>query len=1150
MGRRGFRPVSYDWTERSSSRRRGLATLVAVALTCALSPVVAAGAEAPAEAKPRAGTPHSLSESEAVRKARLTGRSVEVTEQRSASQRLLANPDGSMTLEDYVLPQWVERSGDWVPIDTTLARTSGGTLEPKASSVDLAFSGGGDTALVTIAKGGTRLALHWPWKLPAPVVDGDTATYAGAIPGLDGVDLRVRAGSQGFSEQVVVKSREAAADPRLAQVRFATSVQGGALRADGEGDIDLADAAGTSVFHAPAPMMWDSSTGAVASAAARPATTAGTAGEEPAAGAHQAPMNVALSGGDLVVTPDKAMLTAADTQFPVVLDPDWTTSKLGDKGTAWLDVSSSGLHSYNAGEWSEAKVGHYEGWPGSPSSDTYRAFFKYNVSKALHKKIISAEFHAFLDRSFTCTKSAVQLWQSKSFSSSTRWSTKPSLVGGDALDSSTTSGGEPGCDAHDVKLDATKAVTGSTSTVYLALKGGSETSHSYKYFSNVHLTVNFDTYPTVSGLGLSNPKAGCGSSSAPVVVGNSTPSLVATVVDPDPENPHAVFEVWSGTSGGSNVASKTTAGAKSGSQHSMALPAAALADGQTFRWRVTPVDTAYSGTPSGWCYYRVDRTAPESAPTVTTSDLKDSDSGDVNDAIGRSASFTFAPNAATGVTRYQYAWDDDAAAGASGAPSVAAGADGTATVTLTVPYTQDITFRLYVFSYDQANNRSVSPGVFEFTLASADGPIGHWSLDETTGAEFADSAGGHTATLDGGTPGAPGRVGSAATFNGTSEYAETSGPVIHPEHSFTVSAWVKMTHTGAFATAVSQNGPVNSAFYLQYSQADDRWAMSACGVRALSARPPILDTWTHLAGVYDDATRQITLYENGVAQSTTTCAGTWQPGNDGPLAIGRAQFNRVDTDFFPGSIDDVRVYDRVVYGTEPDAIDGSTGGIADLANRPQVQEAYWTGDLGSGTAVADSSGKGRDATLSSATAWTPDGQIDGALELNDATKDHAQTAGPVIRTDGSFTVTAWVRLDKLPSVTATALAQDGTHRSAFYLGYRMFGGSGYWSFTLPAADDDTAGWVHAHSVSPVALDGEWHHLAGVYDAAAQKIRLYVDGDLQAETAFTTPWNAGGPFQLGAARYRSAAADPWPGGIDDVQVFTGVLTADEISEMGS
>ncbi|WP_433191104.1 LamG domain-containing protein [Actinoallomurus sp. CA-150999] len=562
-------------------------------------------------------------------------------------------------------------------------------------------------------------------------------------------------------------------------------------------------------------------------------------------------------------------------------------------------------------------------------------------------------------------------------------------------------------------------------------------------------------------------------------------------------------------------------------------------------------DAAATTRPSG-----VRMSAPESAPSVT-SNLKDVDSGASNDAIGRTATFTFAPNGATGVTRYQYAWGDETAAGAAGAPSVAADTDGTAKVTLTVPFTQDFIYRLYVFSYDQANNQSVNPGIFEFRLASPAGPVSHWKLDESRGTDLVDSAGHNTATLFGGTPGVPGRVDQALDLNGNGDHAAAASPAVHTDKSFTVSVWARLGDATHYSTAVSQAGSKFSGFQIYYSPSYKTWvfgrhstdADGAVEVPVVADAPARLNRWTHLAGVYDAPSRQLSFYVDGAPQSgRASVTSPWDA--TGPLQIGRALEKSAFRNPFHGDLDDVRIYDRVVFGTEPDGIGGSTGGIADLANRPVVREGYWPADGGSGTTVTDSSGRAHDATLNAADAWTADGKAGGALDLNDAKKEHAVTTGPVLRTDSGFTVAAWVRLTKAPSGNATALAQNGSRRSAFRLGYRVVDGTGYWSFGISAADTDGATSTDTYSVNPAMVDGQWHHLAGVYDPAAKKVRLYVDGDRVAQTFIAAPWNAGGRFDIGAAKANGAATDFWPGGIDDVQAFTGVLTNDEINAMGT
>ena len=46
-----------------------------------------------------------------------------------------ADPDGSMTLETYVLPKWVKRSSGWVPVDPSLVKGSDGAVVPAWATV-------------------------------------------------------------------------------------------------------------------------------------------------------------------------------------------------------------------------------------------------------------------------------------------------------------------------------------------------------------------------------------------------------------------------------------------------------------------------------------------------------------------------------------------------------------------------------------------------------------------------------------------------------------------------------------------------------------------------------------------------------------------------------------------------------------------------------------------------------------------------------------------------------------------------------------------------------------------------------------------------------------------------------------------------------
>lgn len=204
-------------------------------------------------------------------------------------------------------------------------------------------------------------------------------------------------------------------------------------------------------------------------------------------------------------------------------------------------------------------------------------------------------------------------------------------------------------------------------------------------------------------------------------------------------------------------------------------------------------------------------------------------------------------------------------------------------------------------------------------------PVGVWSLDEGAGTVAHDSAGGHDAAVSGGPSWVPGVSGTALQLDGAGgQSAQTSGPVLDTTGNFTVGAWVRLDRTGGWATAVSQDGPVSSGFYLQYSAADNRLAFSTGEGRALSDQPPVTGRWYHLVGVHDADAGTYTLYVDGAAQSTV-----WhQPAGDaapGPLAIGRAFSGGRAADFWPGALDQVQTWNRALSAADVAALDAATG---------------------------------------------------------------------------------------------------------------------------------------------------------------------------------------------------------------------------------
>ncbi|GAA3891977.1 hypothetical protein GCM10022243_66140 [Saccharothrix violaceirubra] len=159
------------------------------------------------------------------------------------------------------------------------------------------------------------------------------------------------------------------------------------------------------------------------------------------------------------------------------------------------------------------------------------------------------------------------------------------------------------------------------------------------------------------------------------------------------------------------------------------------------------------------------------------------------------------------------------------------------------------------------------------------------------------------------------------------------------------------------------------------------------------------------------------------------------------------------------------------------------------------------------------------------------------------------TAGPVVATNQSFSVAAWVKLgaNADPNGWYNALSQDGNRNSAFVLQYS--GSTKGWVFDTPNADADGSGEAWVTSNQP-AEKNVWTRLIGVYDAASGEIKLYVNGVYQGSAKRNTPWNAGGSLVVGRGKQTGASTGAFAGAVDDVVVYDRVLVAEDISELSN
>lgn len=215
--------------------------------------------------------------------------------------------------------------------------------------------------------------------------------------------------------------------------------------------------------------------------------------------------------------------------------------------------------------------------------------------------------------------------------------------------------------------------------------------------------------------------------------------------------------------------------------------------------------------------------------------------------------------------------------------------------------------------------------------------------------------------------------GSHLTFDGTSQRAARSTDTSIIVDNFTMACFINLTNTPSATARPFSNGNTGSNGYcFQVSTANLLQVGYNFVVTSSSGQTLTNGIWYHLALVRKSGTSQI--YVNGAAAGSTF-TNTPNPPN-AFISVGCSVNGGTAGSFFPGAVDDCRIYERALAVQE----------IQDLAHMLPVSSAklkvWYKLDEGSGTTTADSSGSSFTLTLTNTPTWTTPG--------------HTQTAGPVV----------------------------------------------------------------------------------------------------------------------------------------------------------
>jgi hypothetical protein len=403
--------------------------------------------------------------------------------------------------------------------------------------------------------------------------------------------------------------------------------------------------------------------------------------------------------------------------------------------------------------------------------------------------------------------------------------------------------------------------------------------------------------------------------------------------------------------------------------------------------------------------------------------------------------------------------------------------------------------------------------------------------------------------------------GGSAYFDGTGDHLTVLETFSLPTSTtpFTMEAWIYFPANTGLAIASTNYSSGAIPFVLGMGTASSGSGItlgltpcltffngSSWAQGVTSSISIVLNTWNHVAGVFDGANAKI--YVNGVLGGTWA-AGTWTTGTQANFHIGRRWDTFADVSV-TGYISDFRlVIGTAVYTgnftppTAPLLVSGTSSIYTSTANVNTTFAAANTTLLMNFTdaAITDATTTVNLETVGDAKVVTANSKFGGSSMFFDGTGDALPIPyNPVLNFDtGNFTIEFWIYVTATPSAEGYFFSIGPAGSGSANRGVRI------------ASHNGTAAGIYFYplGVSAETLLGSfpsanvWHHIAIVRNGAT--ITGYVDGTalgttINASTTAITAISSGDYSFVGGLH--SSGSTPrlfYNGYIDDLRVTKGI-----------
>lgn len=878
--------------------RRACVPVVGLSLLAAGLSISAAEADTEPPAAPAENTG---SEAAAVAQAEATSTDVVVEDATTPTLLTVAHPDGTLTSTVDTDPVRMKTEAGWTDISTDLIRTTVNgvsVLKPENVPVDITVGTGGSDKIASLDdRKGHSLTQSWPFgTLPEPFVEGNSATFRQVLPGVDLIQL---AHKTGISQVLKIETAEAARDPRVSEMRIFLDSRNAVVEQQADGSLTAKGSdSGEVALRNTGGLWWDSS-------------VEGATATDPGGQGVARPFSLTLGtedGKQSQIFGMDQILDTANLTFPVYVDPDWTITRAN-----YIFVDNAYPEtSYWNGNLTDGQVHvgflpNY--WAPDGVNHLARSYYQFDSSYFVGKDILQAKLNTVETWSSSCTPANVASWITDPVYSTTRWNAQPVLRMRTDM-GAVAKGYNASCPAGTVGFDlmAGKSLLLNKSVWTIMLAAGNESDPlGWKKFQNsATITVTHNSPPNTPVITTISGGKWAGTPwdyahGAYYVTRNNQPTFQVSDSDPDGAQGGPIYvymEVY--TKAGALVrGSGAISGAAAGDQFPWTIDVS-LPDGEYYLQSQSRDGwNAYSGTMK--FNFKVD-TTPPAAPEVSEIDLP-------NNPAKLTTGATHADNdGVIGETIYDFhlqlpAGSDPAegfvfsiTSGAWPASSypqsircgdpriqeyVAVCPAGGMSADIRIAALDETTV-LTVWAFDSAGNVSSVP-LHNATGTSYSFTVGAGSVRPTTFAPLTLNGQTQWVTPQPGTANTCGQIPfgdlgatpQILTFpNGTST-AQTSGQVIDPSNSFSVSGW--FCPTSATGTTVqdlivqwTSTGPAAAL----RARTDGKpelvaWA-SVSGTETVIGQDLVSGRWAYVSAIYDKINAQLR-----ITKTDTNGSGTW-----------------------------------------------------------------------------------------------------------------------------------------------------------------------------------------------------------------------------------------------------------------------------------